>query len=233
MFKTLGCVFVDPTHCRQSSSDLPVYANRMVGGRPILEWVARRCSEAQQLDKVVVVVGGKKSELKIPSIPHDVDEVCSEKPDRLGRLREVLTQYPAESVVCLSVTTPLIDPTLIDQLVSSVESGIADYACFCSRSNSPIHAKLGLVGEWCRRSAIEMADSLLTDPERRDRFTNFMVGNPDRFALKFVRIPSELDREDFSLQVESQDDWARVEQIIEALGNDRLDWQQIARLLHP
>ena len=233
MYKTLGCVFVDPTYCRRFSKDLPEFANRKVGGRPILEWVARRCTEAQRLGKVVVVVGGKESNIETPiSIPHGVEAVFSDKPDRLGRLRDVLSQHPSDSVVCLSVNTPLIDPTLIDRLITSVENGIADYACFCSRSNSPIHSKLGLVAEWCRRSAIEMADSLLTDLDRRNRFTNFIIGNPDRFSLKFVRIPAVLDRDDLSFQVESQEDWAQVEQIIEALGDDRLDWQQIARLLH-
>jgi spore coat polysaccharide biosynthesis protein SpsF (cytidylyltransferase family) len=46
-----------------------------------------------------------------------------------------------------------------------------------------------------------------------------------------IPVPVELDREDLRLRIESVDDWEHAQQIVDALGDEHLDWQRIAGLL--
>jgi spore coat polysaccharide biosynthesis protein SpsF (cytidylyltransferase family) len=46
-----------------------------------------------------------------------------------------------------------------------------------------------------------------------------------------IPVPAELDRDDLRLRIESADDWEHVQQIVDALGDEHLDWQRIAGLL--
>ena len=41
-----------------------------------------------------------------------------------------------------------------------------------------------------------------------------------------------MDRDDVRLTIDSHEDWEHAQEILEALGPERLDWQGIAGLLH-
>jgi spore coat polysaccharide biosynthesis protein SpsF (cytidylyltransferase family) len=40
-----------------------------------------------------------------------------------------------------------------------------------------------------------------------------------------------LDRDDVRLVIEGEEDWEHVQEIVEALGQDNLDWRTLAELL--
>jgi spore coat polysaccharide biosynthesis protein SpsF len=198
----------------------------------VLDWVVRRASESQQLDGVVVVMPQGDCVDDIASIaPPDAILYASSMPDSLSRLCDAMSAHLAESVVMIPLAAPLIDPTLIDRLVVAAHQSPADYATFCFHSGSLLHAKLGLVAEWYRVAALETANRMIRDQRQREDFSRFIVARPDLFSLRLLPLPKELDRHDLRLSLQTQEDWDHVEQVVEALGHDQLDWKQIALLI--
>jgi spore coat polysaccharide biosynthesis protein SpsF (cytidylyltransferase family) len=133
----------------------------------------------------------------------------------------------------------LLDPCLIDRLVSAVGSdeGV-DYATFYSirreregRLQDLLQAQLGLFAEYFCADVVKKLDRKLMSADQRRDFSSYVSAHPEQFVLKLVSLPPELDRGDLRLSLRHQDDWDHAEQIVDALGDDDLDWQHIVSLL--
>jgi spore coat polysaccharide biosynthesis protein SpsF (cytidylyltransferase family) len=80
-------------------------------------------------------------------------------------------------------------------------------------------------------SALVQANSLAArDLDRRD-VTRYVWSHPRLFLLGWTPLPLELDRDDVRLVIEGEEDWEHVQEIVEALGQDNLDWRTLAELL--
>jgi spore coat polysaccharide biosynthesis protein SpsF len=229
MLKNLGIV--------QACFHLPRFrcnAMRKLGGRPLLEWVVRRVTDSMRLDGVIVVGCGTEERCELSRlVPHDVPVFFSDAGDALARFCKALEQYPAEGVVRVRGDNIFIDPGLIDRLVTTAESDPdCDYASFLSHDGQmAVLSPVSIYAEWFRASALRQADRLARSPLDREHVTRCLYSHPEKFNLRLMSAPAEIDREDVRLTVDIEEDWEHIVAIYEALGPERLDWQRIARLL--
>ncbi|MBX7167150.1 MAG: NTP transferase domain-containing protein [Pirellulales bacterium] len=210
------------------------YAERCIAGKTLLEWVVRRVTDCTRLSHVVVVLGrGEDWEQLARLTPPDVEVFHSHARDALARACEALDAYRPAAVVRLQAENPFVDPALIDRLVSTGEQHAeCDYITYSSRSGrSAVMSSLGLVAEWCRAEALQTANRLATSPAERAQMTRFLYSHPERFQVRLVPLPAEMDREDLRLKLDHVEDWEHALEIYEALGPEQLDWQRIAELL--
>jgi spore coat polysaccharide biosynthesis protein SpsF (cytidylyltransferase family) len=237
MFETLGCLLVDASPSNVRARPL---ASRSLAGKPLVDWVLRRASEAQQLQRIVVVLPGDAGlEWVKRTLPSGVSIYRSDERDALARMCDCLREFPARGLVNLRLDCPLLDPCLVDRLVSSVGCDEAvDYATYRSqerrsesRLQSLLNAQLGLFAEYYRADVLRRLNAELKSTEQRQNFSAYLCAHPERFALRLVSLPRELDRDDLRLSLRHRDDWEHAEQIVEALGDDDLDWQRIVSLL--
>ena len=239
MFTSLGVVEVLPAITGLSlKSPLAGIGRRRFGGKPLLEWVVRRATEAHRFDQVVVLAGSDPLSRSLSAlVPRDVPVIVSSGQDPLERYADVVRQFPCYSVVRMSVGSPLIDPMLIDRLVTTaLDDKGCDYATFCLKSgHSVMHARLGIFAEWLRSEAILRAERFAKTTEDRQTPTSFIRSHSELFHLKFLPVPAKLDRDDLRLEIHDEEDWEHLETIFEALGPESLDWQYIISLLerHP
>jgi len=227
--KTIGIV-----QARLGSTRLRAKLARTLGGRSLLEWVVRRVTDCQRLDRVVVATGDESDNARVRQlVPRDVAVVTGSESDVLGRFVDVLDAYPAEAVVRVCADNPFIDPDLIDRMVVAAnDHPRCDYISYVSSAGRPvILSSVGVYAEWCRTDALRRADREATDPADREHVTRYLYSRPDLFNLRLLPTPSELDRDDVRLTVDFEEDWQHAQEIFDALGDDELDWQQIARLL--
>ncbi|MEZ6069149.1 MAG: NTP transferase domain-containing protein [Pirellulales bacterium] len=227
--KTIGIV-----QARLGSTRLRGKLARKLGGRSLLEWVVRRVTDCERLDRVVVAAGDEADGTLLRElVPHDVDVVTGSEHDVLGRFVDVLDRYPADAVVRVCADNPFIDPALIDRMiVSAADSPGCDYISYATSAGRPvILSAVGVYAEWCRADALRRADAESTDARDREHVTRYLYSHPDVFHLRLLPTPSELDRDDVRLTVDFEEDWHHAHEIVEALGDEALDWQQIASLL--
>ena len=207
---------------------------RRLGGKSLLEWVVRRVTDCQTLDRVVVVLSDSESDRQVAAlVPPDVSVFIGKAADALGRFVEAIDAFPCTAVVRVCADNPFIDPVLVDRLarLAAKETGY-DYIGYCSRDGMPaIGSPLGVYAEWMPADALRRADCEASPADRQD-VTRYLYSNPERFRVRLVRVPSELDRGDVQLRIDDEEDWEHVQAIYEALGPEEWDWQKIAGLLN-
>lgn len=263
MWKTVGCLVIESWQARTTELARPSRTmsistsmgrvrpliRQSLGGRPLVDWVLNRAAEAQLLDELVVLVPDTAEfDGDRLSIPRGVTVHRSTKSDPLARIVEYLDAAAEErsvsGIVRLRLECPLLDPCLIDRLVSSVRGADAkvDYATFRSnvrggrdRLRALLQAQLGLFAEYISADSLRRVDQLLNSQTDREALASYIVSHPEEFALRLLDIPPALDRSDLRLVLRTQEDWDHAEQIVEALGEERLEWQGIVGLLrdHP
>jgi spore coat polysaccharide biosynthesis protein SpsF len=207
---------------------------RRLGGKPLLEWVVRRLTDCQRLDRVIVLVGrGPEEQFVSELVPADVPIFAGDAQDLLARYEAALEEYPAEAVVRIGANSPFVDPVLVDRLVNTAdEHPECDYIGYRRADGRPtLHSAVGIFAEWCRAEALRRAAREATSLADRQQPTRYLFSHPEKFAVRLIPAPPGLDRDDVRLAVESEEDWEHAQTIYEALGPDALDWQRIAGLL--
>lgn len=231
----VGIVEVQPAVADLAEgSPLAGIARRKFGGKTLLEWVVRRVSESERLAGVIVLAGEDSlSRGLVEGCPPDAHIMHASQADPLARFAAAVRQFHCRWAVRINVCNPFVDPELIDRLVTAVETGHGcDYASYGFSDGRPVtQSKLGVVAEWCRGEAVQLADRLARPGAERADATRFLYSHPEIFALKLIGVPPRLDRDDIRLAIQDEEDWEHVQMILDALGPESLDWQLIASLL--
>ncbi len=207
--------------------------SRRLGGKSLLEWVVRRVTDSLRLDGVQVVFGTSPRDRMLGElVPADVNVVFRPERDRLSQLVAAARAAGATAVIRVCAENPYVDPVLIDQLVREAgDRPGCDYIGYCSRSGQPaVQTPLGAFAEWCSTTALGRADAEASGAERAG-VTSFLYQHPERFCIRLLNVPPELDRDDLRLRVDVEEDWEHAQVIHEALGGDEWDWQHLAGLL--
>lgn len=229
MLETLGIV--------QVACDALAYRklSRRLAGKSLLEWVVRRVTDSPRLDGVIVVLADSDDDRSLADlVPPDVPVFLGSQTDELSRLAAAFEQFPARAGVRVQVDNPFIDAALIDRLVATADAHpSSDYVAYCGQGGRPaILSPLGVFAEWFRVKALRKADVEAKQPADRQHVTRYLYSHPERFNLRLVPVPAELDRDDLRLVLDSEEDWEHAATILETLGTEHLEWQRIAGLLN-
>ncbi|MDY0170081.1 MAG: NTP transferase domain-containing protein [Thermoguttaceae bacterium] len=229
MLETLG--IVQACHTLQE----PTYhLKRRLGGRPLLEWVIRRVTDSIRLDGVIVVAcDAAEHRFVADLVPMDVPVFFGNHTDPLERFARALEEYPAKAIVRVRGDNPFIDPALIDRLIRTAEEHPeCDYVSYVSADGRPaILSPVGVYAEWVRVGALRKAARAAKNPADRAHVTRYIYSHPEKFRVRLIPAPPEIDRDDVRLTVDGEEDWEHALAIFDALGPDCLDWQRIAVLL--
>ena len=229
MLKTLGIVQAC-CHARQ----FRCRAARKLGGRSVLEWVIRHVTDSLRLDGVIVLVCDDADHRFMRNlVPADVPFFVGTKPDSLGRFSQALEQYATQDVIRIRGDHLFIDPCA-DRPPGDHRrraSAMRLHQLLLARRPAG-HPFAG--GSLCRmdpRSALHKAARHAKHPEEREHVTRFIYSHPEKFNIRLIPAPAEIDRDDVRLTVEMEEDWDHVLTIYEALGPEKMDWRRISHLL--
>ena len=199
---------------RVNSSRLPGKVLSPLGEKSILAWTISSAQAAERVDATVVAT----------SIGTDDDPVCDVArsmgahvvrgplDDVLTRFKLVSDEFPAENYVRLTADCPLIDPKIIDQCISLMESD----DCLDLVSNALVRTyPRGLDVEVFRRSALLSVDSE-ANGYHRSHVTSWMISHPN--AYRCIGLVSGSDDSDLRVTVDTPDDLLVVESVVEGLG---------------
>ncbi len=197
--------------------------------------MARRITECQLIDTVLVVGSNVPAPLLSGGIP-GVQSMNLPTMHACERLAMAADASQAEWVVCLPANRPFVDAILIDQLLSAaIKTGNCDYVGYgteqgdCSRME-----QLGLAGEVCHADTLRRlrrnADRLSAECDQ-SVIANWLGKAPGAYHLKFIPLPTQLDRDDLRFTVTNETDWDDVELLCETVSDDDSQWDQLTQLV--
>jgi len=242
---------------RMASSRLPGKVMKLLGGKPMLEWVVRRARAASLVDLVVVATTTDPSDDELAAW-------CAAKgiPCYRGHPYDVLDRYyksafahRAAVVVRLTADCPFLDPALVDELLERFLSALPRLDFAANRLPQPWGRSfpIGLDAEVMTEAALERAWSEAGEPHQREHVTPYFyddapvdalrfdekaprwreITTPRGFRIALWHAPSPLGNLRWTVDTPQDLQFARA--VVDLLPNEFFSWHDLLRLLeeHP
>ncbi len=201
---------------RMSSSRLPGKILMPLAGRPLLAFMIERVKRAQLVDHIIVAtsVDSSDDELVAMLLQHKIDCWRGSLEDVLARFHDAATHTNADIAVRLTGDCPLVEPSLIDACVQTLESNELDYV---SNTNPPSYPD-GLDVEAMSMAALSTAATQAQLNSDREHVTPFIRNHSDRFPAGVIS--SAIDLSALRWTIDYADDLAAVRAMVDAFDGD-------------
>jgi spore coat polysaccharide biosynthesis protein SpsF (cytidylyltransferase family) len=210
------------TQARCGSSRLPEKILKEINGQSLLELHLRRISQAKSITKLVVASTNEPDVFKIENICNKLNINVYK-----GSLDDVLERFYLSAkpenpdwVVRLTSDCPLIDPKVIDSVISFALENDCDYA---SNTLNPTYPD-GLDLEVMKFSALERAYKEASLKSDREHVTPYIWRNSSYKGgnlFKSMSYESEADLSSLRLTVDKMEDFMVIESLVNALGTNQ------------
>jgi spore coat polysaccharide biosynthesis protein SpsF (cytidylyltransferase family) len=151
------------------------------------------------------------------------------------RLCEAADASGAEWVVFVPGNRPFVDITLVDQLLAkAMKTNDCDYIGYSSDDGDFSRVdRLGLTGEACHTDTLRRVRRNSDRLPRDDggSMASWLKAAPGAYHLKFIPVPSALDRDDLRFAVEDELDWDDVELLCETVVEEDSQWQELTKIV--
>ena len=200
---------------RMSSSRLPGKVLAEVRGRPMIAQQIDRLRRAETLDRLVVATSTDASDDPLAALCEDmgIDVHRGSLTDVLDRYYQAAKRWRADTVVRLTGDCPLVDPAVIDALVTFYHDGGYDYASNAVTRTFP----KGLDAEVFSFAALEAAWTEAVLPSHREHVTRFFYLNEDKSRFRMGFMTQECDLSALRWTVDYPEDLEFVRRVYDAL----------------
>lgn len=223
MKKTVAIV-----QARMGSTRLPGKVLLDVAGRPLLGRVVSRLRAARGIDQVLVATSTSPADDAVAEfcLKEKVDCFRGSEADVLDRFYQAAQKFGATVVVRVTADCPLLDPEVVDKVVSVFEEGGLDYVSNTLRYTYPD----GLDVEVFSFKALEAAWQDDRQPAGREHVTPF-IRSSGKFRTRNVDCETDLSRKNFRWTVDEPRDLEFVRNVYSRLGNGPFGWRDVLSLL--
>ena len=163
-FNTIAIV-----QARTSSTRLPGKVLKKLNGCPSIIFQLRRIQRSKKIDAIVLATTTCSSDDELAEIVsgHGYTVFRGDEKDVLKRFKNCVDKYPSKSIVRLTGDCPLIDPSLIDELVEAFNDGSWDYLGNCADAEQ-LSVPDGFDAEIFRADLLCLADKEAFLPSERE-----------------------------------------------------------------
>ena len=192
---------------RSDSSRLPNKAMLDLGGIPLIGLMLKRLQYSRLIDKIVVATTNLKTDDVLTSYLKKSGFYVfrGSVNDVLNRVYEASKIFSPYSVIRLTGDCPMIDPNLIDDLITLFHEKRADYA------NLDKNFAEGLDVEIIRFNALKICNKEAKLYSEREHITQYIIKNKNRFKL--ISLRNEFDESNLRIVVDEQEDYLLVKEI--------------------
>lgn len=210
---------------RMGSTRLPGKVLHPLGPGTLLSWVVRAARGAPSVASVVVATTQAPVDDAIVEACAALDVAVHRGPtdDVLTRFVGATEIQSGEPIVRLTADCPLLDPDVIDAVVTSFGPD-DDYVS----TTQPRTLPRGLDVEAFSAQALASADAGATGVERV-HVTPFLYQHPERFRIRGLTFAPPAD--DLRVTVDTIDDLRLVEAVVAELGDRPPPWRELVALL--
>lgn len=218
MSKTVAII-----QARLGSTRLPGKVLLPLAGRPMLEHVIERVRRAARVDEVLVATTTIAEDTEIVALCQQFDcaSFRGDEHDVLDRYFRAAQASGASTIVRITSDCPLIDPSIIDAVLTALAESGSDYA---SNIAPPRTFPRGLDTEAFTFAALERCWSEASEPASREHVTAHIHRHPEHFRLECVTHPVDYSAHRWT--VDTPEDYALAERIYAHFGDNRFSWEE-------
>lgn len=211
---------------RMSSRRLPGKALIDVRGRALLGRVVDRLRQAHRLSGIIVATSDDAADQPISDFcaRENIQCVRDSLDDVARRFRRVVEQARAPAFVRISGDSPLIDPVLVDRAIGYFDRGDCDLVTNVQPRTFP----KGQSVEVLLSETFVHACDTMTSNDQREHVTTIYYEHPQTYRT--LNFTSGTASGDINLCVDSHEDLAIVEAILERANYRPGGWQDLAAL---
>jgi spore coat polysaccharide biosynthesis protein SpsF len=201
---------------RMGSQRFPGKVLEPLADSAVIDWVVRRVGRATMVNEIVVATSSDPADDALV-------EHCRSRAyavtrgslnDVLDRVHGAAAAAGADQVVRITADCPLIDPTVIDEVVST---HVTHYNDFTATQLPPPHRRtypIGLDVEVATAAALEQAWARATSRHQREHVMPYIYEHPDTFDVQVV--DSTADAGDVRWTIDTPEDLAAVNALVDA-----------------
>lgn len=223
------------TQARVGSSRLPGKVLKKINAKSLLEIHIQRVLKSKHLDKIIVATTVEPDAIEICSICDQigVSYFRGSLENVLDRFYQTAKNEQPDYVVRLTSDCPLIDSSIIDEIIQTCIEGKYDYV---SNTLKPTYPD-GMDVEVFKFSALETAWKEATLQSEKEHVTPYIWKNSSFYEgslFKSFSIELDHDYSEYRLTVDEQKDFELINYLIEHIGDDK-SWNKYVEYLneHP
>ena len=214
------------------STRLPGKVLQSIAGKALLWHVFYRLEKSRTIDESVLAISNNPIDnpIKEWADSQGIRVFRGSEHNLLERYHFTAKQTEADVIVRITGDAPLVDPSIIDQLVEVLlNDDRIDYAT-ASPGQKCIHEGFN---PFTRRSLSRLMQEASDNPVAREHVTAFFEGNPDFAAIGYIDITREHQFEGARLSVDTPSDIIFMEKIHQELNSaaGEIDIADLVKLL--
>lgn len=213
---------------RMGSSRLPGKVMMKLDGKnPSLFYVIKQLQCCKLLDEIIVATTTKKRDDVIVEYVRkmNIPFFRGKEEDCLDRHYQCAKKFNVDVIVRIPSDKPLIDPRLVDDLISKFDYVKYDYASNWLSKNVPNGTEV----EAITFDALTKVWKEATKPEHKEHVTQYVYSNPDKFCI--LPITYDKYRTDLKYVLDTKSDYEFIKQIIGKIKKRPIYTEDIAKVL--
>ena len=201
---------------RMGSSRLPGKVLREVLGIPLILLTLKRLEKSREIDKLILATSDKISDNPLHEIVkgEGFEVFRGDEENVLKRYRDCVLEHGGDIVVRVTGDCPLIDPDIVDNVISHYKMYDYDYV----RLDVPDTFIRGFDVEVFSREALDKAFELAKEDRDFEHVTAYMYHHPELFSIGKVRGES-LFNKSYRLCVDTIEDFQLISKVYEHFGD--------------
>lgn len=201
---------------RMGSTRLPGKIMKKVLDKTLLEYQLERLLRVKHADQVLIATTDHGEERPIVDLCQRLGVSYFRGPehDVLARYYRAATAYGADVVVRITSDCPLIDPAVVDKVISFYLAHQGEYD-YISNTFPELTYPRGMDTEVFSYQALKEAHGEATDQAEREHVTVFIKRRPERYRIK--NLPYKEDYSHYRWTVDTPEDFELVKRIITTL----------------
>jgi spore coat polysaccharide biosynthesis protein SpsF len=217
---------------RYASRRLPGKVLADIAGKPMLLRVVERAARSREIDEVGVATTVRADDDAVADLCRKSGVECyrGSPQDVLDRYWQAAQAWEADWVVRLTADCPLMDASLIDELVGAFHAADPPLDFAANRLPGDRTVPIGLDIEMCTRAALGRAWREAAEPHQREHVMPYFYENPGRFRILHLRHSPPWG--DLRWTVDTAEDLAFVRAVYARFaGAEAFGWREVLDLV--
>lgn len=220
---------------RMGSERLPEKVMKSLEGKPMIEYVLNRLSRSHYLDQVVLATSVNEENDPLFEFVEQLGFPVfrGSEEDVMGRYIAAAKEYGADYVVRVTGDCPLIDPMIVDYVISYYKINDFDFV----KLDVPDTFIRGFDTEICSLKILEDAYEKAKregDTKYLEHVTYYLYTHPEEYRIGTV-LGESLHRRPYRLCVDTKEDFRLLEEIYRHFGRIDVEAKEVIAFLdeHP